>query len=315
MLTTLCWVAAVPCAAWALIRGLGLDHGPIIQLIAFTPYVTAATLVLAVLMLALRRWPTAVLTTLAALALTAMVLPRALPDADRGAGGGPELRVMTTNVLGGGADPDALIALIRENRVDLLAVQEFTPDVAAELDARGLATLLPYRQLHPINSAAGSALYSRYPLTETGVREHTSGFAQAYGTVTVPGGRPVIAESVHPMAPWGLPVLDDWRADLENEPRATPGGPVRLLLGDFNSTLDHSPLRALIASGYQDAADVTGNGLTGTWGPYDGSLIPPVQLDHVLADRRIRVESLRVLHLPGSDHRPVLAELSLPRED
>jgi endonuclease/exonuclease/phosphatase (EEP) superfamily protein YafD len=314
VLTALCWVAAVPCAVWALVRGLGLDHGPIIQLIAFTPYVTGASIVIAVLMLALRRWRPAMVAVLAAAALTAMVLPRALPDADRGAGGGPELRVMTTNVLGGGADPDALIALIRAHEVDLLAVQEFTPDVAAELDTRGLGTILPYRQLNPINSAAGSALYSRFPLVDVGVREHPSGFSQAYGTVTVPGATPILAESVHPMAPWGLPVLDDWRTDLGNEPRATPDGPVRLLLGDFNSTLDHSPLRALVASGYRDAADATGQGLTGTWGPYDGDPIPPVTLDHVLADERIRVESLQVLDLPGSDHRPVFATLGLPRD-
>ncbi|MDR7273246.1 endonuclease/exonuclease/phosphatase family protein [Catenuloplanes atrovinosus] len=312
LLTTLCWVAAVPCAVWALVRALGLDYGPIIQLIAFTPYVTGGTLVVAALTLALRRWWAAGLAVLAAVALTAMVLPRALPDPDRGAGGGPALRVMATNVLGGGADLDALMELIRGHQVDVLAIQEFTPEVEAGLESRGLAAILPYRQLNPIFSAAGSALYSRYPMTDAGVREHPSEFTQAYGTLTVPGAVPVVAESVHPMAPWGAPVLDDWRVDLHNEPRATPDGPPRILLGDFNSTLDHSPLRDLIASGYRDAADATGKGLTGTW-PYDGSPIPPVQLDHVLVDERIRVESMEILDLPGSDHRPVFAELSLPR--
>ncbi|MDQ0368967.1 endonuclease/exonuclease/phosphatase family protein [Catenuloplanes indicus] len=312
-LSVVCWVAAGPFAVWALVRGAGLDYGPAIQLIAFTPYVTGAALVVALVTLVLRRWAPAVLAVLAAVALTAMVLPRAVPDADRGAAEGPVLRVLTANVLGGGAQPDALIALVREHDVDVLAIQEFTGAVGAALDARGLAGELPYRQLHAIDSAAGSALYSRYPLTDVGVRVHSSQFTQAYGTVNVPGAAPVLAESVHPMAPWGMPVLDDWRTDLGNLPRATPDGPVRLLLGDFNSTLDHSPLRALVASGYRDAADATGRGLLGTWGPYDGSPIPPVQLDHVLADRRIRVESLEVLRLPGSDHRPVFATLRLPR--
>ena len=38
-----------------------------------------------------------------------------------------------------------------------------------------------------------------------------------------------------------------------------------------------------------------------------------VTIDHVLADRRVRVISARTVAIPGSDHRGVLAELVLPR--
>ncbi|MGC4818989.1 endonuclease/exonuclease/phosphatase family protein [Micromonospora sp. DT63] len=103
-----------------------------------------------------------------------------------------------------------------------------------------------------------------------------------------------------------------WRADLIAQPPATPGGGLRILAGDFNSTLDHGPLRALLRTGYVDAADATGTGLTGTWGPYDGDLIPPVTIDHVLVDRRIAANKVEVFGLGGSDHRPVLATLRLP---
>jgi len=88
---------------------------------------------------------------------------------------------------------------------------------------------------------------------------------------------------------------------------------MRVLAGDFNATLDHSPLRDLIDSGYRDAADAVGNGFVGTWGPYDGDPIPPVTLDRVLVDRRIRVESTKVFGLPNSDHRALLAVVTLPR--
>jgi endonuclease/exonuclease/phosphatase family metal-dependent hydrolase len=122
----------------------------------------------------------------------------------------------------------------------------------------------------------------------------------------------VIVESAHPLAPCCLESLRDWRADLEAEPRPDASGPPRILLGDFNATLDHQPLRALIARGYRDAADVEGVGLIGTWGPYDGDPIPPVTIDHVLVDERIGVRDVRVHGVARSDHRAVIAALTVP---
>jgi hypothetical protein len=196
--------------------------------------------------------------------------------------------------------------------VDVLALQEFTPDAAAELDRLGLTGLLPYRQLNPVWGVTGSALYSRFPLHDSGTRRNAGGFTQAYGTLAVPGAPPLLVESVHPRAPITPPHLGFWRTDLEAEPPATPDGPLRILAGDFNATLDHAPLRALLRTGYVDAAEATGAGLTGTWGPYDGDRIPPVTIDHVLVDRRIAVREVSVHPLPRSDHRPVLASFTLP---
>jgi endonuclease/exonuclease/phosphatase (EEP) superfamily protein YafD len=88
---------------------------------------------------------------------------------------------------------------------------------------------------------------------------------------------------------------------------------VRVLAGDFNATLDHALLRRLLDTGYRDAAATVGAGLVGTWGPYDGDPIPPVVIDHVLADRRVGVVAVSVHRVPGSDHRAVLASLTPPR--
>jgi endonuclease/exonuclease/phosphatase family metal-dependent hydrolase len=122
----------------------------------------------------------------------------------------------------------------------------------------------------------------------------------------------VTVESAHPLAPFNLAALGSWRRDLNAQPRATGDGPLRILIGDFNATLDHTPLRELIASGYVDAADRAGAGLIGSWGPYDGDLIPPVTIDHVLVDKRIGVGDVSVHDIPRSDHRAVLALLTLP---
>ncbi|ASW53955.1 endonuclease/exonuclease/phosphatase family protein [Plantactinospora sp. KBS50] len=309
--TTVCWAIAAGCAGWAVLRLAAPARGPLVQALAFTPYAALAALAGTALLLGLRRWRPALLAGLAALALAGAVLPRMLPDPGPAAGG-PTVRVLTANLWLGNADPGALVDLVRDNRVDVLTVQEFTPDIAAALDRLGLAELLPYRQLNPEVGSTGSGLYSRFPIAAGGIRRNAGGFSQAHGTIRPPGAAPVVVESAHPMAPYALSAVGDWRTDLTAEPRATPEGTLRILAGDFNATLDHPPLRALLGSGYADAADRVGAGWQGTWGPYDGDLIPPVAIDHVLVDRRIAVRAVGVHRLPHSDHRALLAELALP---
>lgn len=311
--TALCWVVVAPGAVWAAVRLPGMERGPLVQALAFTPYVAAWSLLPLLLALALRRrWP-AVVAAVTAVALVAVVAPRALGSAQPAAAG-PTLRVLTANLLAGSADAAALVDLVRAHRVDVLAVQEFTPGAQAELDRLGLDRLLPHRQLNPQVGTPGSGLYARWPISDGGVRQLRGGwgFTQAYGTVAVPGGPAVRVESAHPAAPYAVDQVGYWRDDLAAQPPATPDGPLGILAGDFNATLDHAPLRALLATGYVDAADAAGAGLRGTWGPYDGDPIPPVTIDHVLVDRRIAVRAVEVHPLARTDHRPVLATLTLP---
>lgn len=306
-MTTLCWALTVPGFVWAAIRVGGVEAGPLVQLLAFTPYVAAWSPVPVGIAAALRRWRPAAVAAVASAALLACVLPRVVAD-DRPAGDGPVVRVLTANLLGGASDAAAVVGVVREHRVDVLAVQELSPEHMAALDRLGLVWLLPYRSASP----AGSGLFSRFPLVDTGVRPNPGGFGQAYGTVLVPDAGPLHVESVHASSPYAVSQVPCWRADLTAQPPATPAGPVRVLAGDFNATLDHAAFRRLLRTGYRDAADVVGAGLAGTWGPYDGDPIPPVTIDHVLVDRRIGVRAVSVHAVPGSDHRAVLAELAVP---
>ncbi|MCA2217254.1 endonuclease/exonuclease/phosphatase family protein [Jidongwangia harbinensis] len=309
--TLVVWLLVLPGLAWAVTRMFGWERGIGVQFFAFTPYVAAAAWLPALIALVTRRWLAAAVAVVAAAILAVSVLPRAVAG-DRGPQTGVELRVLTANVLFGGADPETLVRLVRENDVAVLAMQEFTPGMQSRLTATGMDDLLPHRSVAVEFGASGSAVYSRFPITGGGARRNGGGFLQSYGTIQPPGTGPVLVESAHPLAPYSLEVLGGWRSDLRDQPRADPQGPPRILLGDFNATLDHRPMRELIARGYRDAADADGQGLVGTWGPYDGDPFPPVTIDHVLVDRRIGVRDAEVHGVPNSDHRAVFAVLVLP---
>ncbi|GLW28938.1 endonuclease/exonuclease/phosphatase family protein [Actinoplanes regularis] len=312
--TVLLWLLLIPGLVWTVFRLGGWEPGRLIQLLAFTPYVAIGSLIPAVLALACRRWAAGVVAALIAVVLAACVLPRALPDLDKGATAGTEVRLMTSNLLFGTADAADVVRLVRENDVAVLAVQELSPSAVTRLAAAGLGELLPYHSLAAEQGASGSGLYSRFPLTDPGSRRNPGGyrFLQTYGTIAPDGASPVFVESVHPLAPALPQWFAGWKSDLAHEPHSDGDNPRRILLGDFNSTLDHGALRELISHGYRDAADTVGKGLIGTWGPYDGDLIPPVTIDHVLADEQIGVKDISVHGVKGSDHRAVIATLTLP---
>ena len=314
-ITPLVWAATIPFPLWASVRVFGWERGwPWVQLMAFTPYAAAGSVVVAAVALGTRRWPPAAVAVIAAVSLCAVVAPRAFADGGRTADG-PRLRVLTLNLLGGDADGRALLALVRRLDVDVLALQELTPEGAARLAEA--YRHLPFAASFPLPGVGGSAVLSRHPLTSTSHRPLRGGAVQARATVDVPGAGPVEVESVHPAAPWGPPGMANWYDDLRAQPPATVDGPLRVLLGDFNATLDHAALRRLVDTGYRDAAAAAGTGVRTSWPsrwPANGRrLTLPVTLDHVLADRRIGVAAARPYRVRGTDHRAIYAELVLPR--
>ncbi|WP_240506642.1 endonuclease/exonuclease/phosphatase family protein [Thermoactinospora rubra] len=301
--SVLVWMAVLPFAVWAALRLGGLEPvWPWVALVAFTPYAAAGGLAALAVSALARRRAAAGVALAGTLALALAVAPRALGDGDRPASG-PRLRVLAANLMVGQADAERLMGLVRELDVDVLALQEVTPRARDRL--AGLREFLPHvvDRSHP--GVRGSAIYARFPLAEQPMIEY--GFRQARAVLRHPAGEVEIV-SVHPCAPRLATRIPCWRQGLEALPRA--GGRLRVLAGDFNATLDHRPMRDLLDSGYRDAADVTGRGLTATW-PQGGRL-PGVAIDHVLADSRIGVAAFDVRPLRGTDHRPVFAELILP---
>jgi endonuclease/exonuclease/phosphatase (EEP) superfamily protein YafD len=278
--------------------------------VSYTPFVAAVCVAVVLVAAVLRRRGAALLAAVAAVALAGVVAPRALggpsePEGDAGT----RLRVLSANMHYGAGSAEALVALVRSTRADVLSVQEVTPDLVRRLDAAGLGELMPHYVVATRDRARATGLYARVPLSATPRPVGTTS-AMAAASARVDGAPEIELLAVHTSPPLrGL--VGDWDHDLRAVPPADRDGTLRILAGDFNATLDHAELRRLIDTGDEDAAAAVGEGLRPTW-PRGRRLPPPVTIDHVLADERCGVRAVSVHTIPGTDHRAVFAELVLP---
>lgn len=311
----LLWLLVLPGAVWALARTVGLEQGVLaVQLMAFTPYVAAASLIpLVVALLAMDRTAARVsplvVAVLSCAVLAACVLPRAFASPVMAAAEGPTLTVMAANLREGGADARVIVDLVRTYQVDVLTLQEYTPAAEAALAAAGLTGLLPHSVRQPVPGTSGSAVYARLALTDTGV-VRGYWFFQAHATVQI-GQSPVVVESVHPPPPVSEAGAGWAQALREQVPAPATG--LRILAGDFNATLDHAELRRLIGTGYRDAASSVGAGFLPTWSYYGrrAMVTPKVTIDHILVNGSIRATSFGAYTVPNTDHRAIIATLTV----
>jgi endonuclease/exonuclease/phosphatase (EEP) superfamily protein YafD len=298
----------LPWLAWAVVRTFGLDSGRVlVPAISFTPYVAGTAWIPIAVALLLRRRAVALVALAPAVALVVAVAPRALDGPAPAVAGGTRLDVLTVNLRYGNADPRAVMSLVDRYDVDLLSLQEMPPSAVAALDAAGARRRFPHRVLDARPGAEGTGIMARYPLTDP-ARPAGLRMAMPEATLRMPGVAPIRVKAVHPVAPLRADVAV-WREGMRSLPRATPGGAMRILVGDFNATLDHRELRDVISSGYTDAADATGQGLRGT---YPARRRVRIAIDHVLVDRRAEVTDAGVHLVRGSDHRAVTATIRLP---
>ncbi|TQS44961.1 endonuclease/exonuclease/phosphatase family protein [Cryptosporangium phraense] len=309
--TLVLWLTVAGCAVWALVRGIGFDtRTPFAQLVSFTPYVAAFSLVPVVAAGVTRRWRVLVAALAVAALFGAFVVPRVLPSGSPS--GGTRLRVMAFNTKIGAGSVSSLAALVRRASPDVLTVQELTPEWAAEFSALGL---FPYSALRALPGASGTGIWAKYPLTDARTVDSRTGFDQTRATLR--GPRVIDVISAHPRPPIFKPEefgsVSRWTEDLSRLPGASTSGAVRVMAGDFNASLDHSPFRKLVDTGYVDAAAEVGKGLVPTW-PMNGNKAPPVTLDHVLVDSRGDASSFNAYTIPGSDHRAIVADLIIRSE-
>ncbi len=130
--------------------------------------------VAAVIIAAYAAWRLVALLALPAALLVMWQLPvlrrarfQAEPWPSRGTGSAAtsfRLRLFTVNARSGTADPAAILGILHQHDVDVLAVQELTPLMVTRLAAVGFTQVLPFSHLDPRPGAPGTGLWARWPL-------------------------------------------------------------------------------------------------------------------------------------------------------
>lgn len=298
---------------------------------ALTAGALLAALVLTVLALLLpagRRFlgTVALLLLVFAGATVAVLTSRGFGGAGFETSGESDLTVLSWNTLGDAVAADEIADLVIESGADVVALPETTEPVAEEVAARARTAGLSF-SVHTVaydevakarsTSLLISADLGPYLLTGDG----TTGVLPSVVATSTAGGPTIVA--VHAVAP--LPgEMATWRSDLASLSALCLGQNV-ILAGDFNATLDSFAGLGSEVTGIDgvvvrradlglcsDAADGWGAGAVGTW----PTGVPPAlgtPIDHVLATPNWRVSGFRVIgdrDGAGSDHRPVLAQLS-----
>jgi endonuclease/exonuclease/phosphatase (EEP) superfamily protein YafD len=268
-------------------------------------YFVAATALTAIF-LVLRAWRWAVFGAVVMALSGAPILPyywpHKIPDAPA------NLRVLVSNVLMSNRQYGRLLSLVDSERPDVLVLVEVDSPWMQKLSA--LQNTYPYRIAEPRGDTKGIAVFSKIPFTQQATFELGHTDSPAISAQFSVASRPLTIFALHACAPDDsrkTPVRDEQlRAAAEFSRRCRN---LILTCGDFNTTPWSPAFRDVVnRSGLRDTR--LGFGNQGTWPTkYSPVLIP---LDHCLVSPEIGVKSFKALPSIGSDHLPILIDLSVP---
>lgn len=214
-------------------------------------------------------------------------------------------RLVSLNVWFRNPDMARVAEYIEKSQADAVVLLELT-----EPQANLLLPLLPtYPHYHMDTSRMGAAVFTKWPMLSAESVPLSEGGAVAERIMIDWRGTPVTVLGVHLNWPMG-PRNSDYR---NRELDAVVGlgkaqrGPL-LIAGDFNLTPWSEYFSdALEQSGLHDAA--VGFGLARSW---PAQFVPVgIRIDHCLLSRHWRARSASIGPDLGSDHLPIVAEVTL----
>lgn len=224
------------------------------------------------------------------------------------------VRVMTLNCDNGGASAADVVALVRAQGVEVLALQECTDSFLASLQAAGISTYLPhYVASTPSTNDNGgyNCLFTAAPMADASSDlVPTLMSKMCAGSVSV-GGATLRFVSAHPNSPH-LGGEDLWGEGLDSIASLSGYDHAYVICGDFNSTWDHARFRELLGTSFVDAGEQAGEGFHMTY-PSSTRIPALIEIDHVVYSdgAGLFVGDLGTERVGGTDHLALLATLEV----
>lgn len=215
------------------------------------------------------------------------------------------LRILTANLLGDRSSPPALARLLDETSPDVVAVQELAPSNAAVIRSR-----YPTGVLRPALGTDGMGLVARRQIDIR--RLPLPRRSALMGRVRLTADRAIEVWVAHLANPMDMPPpiwVRRQQVRLLEEAIEKTRGPL-VLVGDLNASPRwpaYRSLRTKLDDGVADWARRRGSRTPRTWS-YRPGLPRLLRIDHALV-RDLAVDNVRVMSLPGSDHRALLVDV------
>jgi endonuclease/exonuclease/phosphatase (EEP) superfamily protein YafD len=214
--------------------------------------------------------------------------------------------VFTLNLYHGLADSQEVAQ--QAARADVVILVEATPRALLALKAFGWDAQFPYSIGDIEDYITDTAIYSRFPLTNSASLPPTS-FQQHVTTAKVPELGPVRIIAAHPCNPYcGEGRWAAEHAVLRAAVRSNLDEPL-LVAGDLNAVHDHGPIRALVRDGLTSATDIVGAGWLPTY-PANRAFPPLLPIDHVMVNDRLTATSISTVRISRTDHLGLIATIA-----
>ena len=220
-------------------------------------------------------------------------------------------RVMTLNVYKGQADPQAVVDLVRDQRVEVLALQETSEDFVQRLNDAGIESYLPYSHVASSDGVFGNGIWSATPLADPADDDVNSSASFMPGGTVDMGGNQIRFVSVHTTAPvagyWR-----QWKRSIDELGLMRQHTDTRyIFMGDFNATYDHTPFRDFLGDRFVDATRASAHGFTFSW-PTNRTGVPMfADIDHVVLDQGMTAGQCKIVKVAGSDHAALLVTVTV----
>lgn len=214
-----------------------------------------------------------------------------------------QITVVSSNVLWSNEKPKAAAAKLMSYRPDILVMVEPASHLASHLPEGNFLSW-------PVKDGAMSSqvsVWSPHDIKETG-------FAGA-GSRRLPIVEVTVGEKkwrvipVHLQAPTTKRFQRSWERQLSGLSLSLSRLPnIDIVCGDFNAALTHRQMRKMIKSSAHRNALSPFVAQRATWGPR--GLYGLMAIDHLLVGREVTVGTNKVVRIPGSDHKAIVANLN-----